>query len=279
VVLTGFGGTLLGMFEATISGLRVYPVKSLGGVELSESAVEKRGLKHDRRWMLVDEDGVFLSQRSDPRLALFRVEIAETGLRLSSPFGDPLLVPYEPSGSMRMVKVWRTDCESVQVCADLDEWFSDHLERSCSLVYMPDSSKRATNPEYTLDGDIVGFADAYPILVIGESSLADLNEKLKTPLPMNRFRPNIIVRESGAFAEDDWRSLSIGDLKLRYAKNCGRCSITTIDQETGEAGVEPLRTLAGYRLSAQSVQFGAYFVPEDEGWIRVGQPMQCGGRG
>jgi len=262
------------MVDVTISGLRVYPIKSFGGVELSESQVEKRGLRHDRRWMLVDAEGIFLTQRSDTRLALFRTGIGEAGLQLSTPDGRILLVPYEPVGSIKTVQVWKNVCEAVQVCPSVDEWFSDYLGMQCSLVYMPDSSERATHPDFTRQGDIVGFADAFPILVIGEHSLEDLNDRLVVPVPMNRFRPNVIVKGTRPYAEDVWRFFSVGNLSLRFAKSCGRCSVTATDQDTGEVGVEPLRTLATYRLKDQTVLFGAYFVPESEGEVHVGEALR-----
>jgi uncharacterized protein YcbX len=138
---------------------------------------------------------------------------------------------------------------------------------------MPDESLRATNPSYTRPGDIVGFADAYPVLLISDASLGQLNSKLDSPLPMNRFRPNVVVSGWRAHEEDEFAGIRIGELGFRAAKRCGRCSVTTTDQDTGKVGVEPLRTLAKYRLSDQSVQFGAYFVPETGGSIRVGDAI------
>jgi uncharacterized protein YcbX len=257
----------------TVSGLYIYPVKSFGGIPLTTSEVGRRGLLQDRRWMLVDQEGVFMTQRTDTRLALFRTAIEPDGLKVVAPSGEVCMAPLEPEGVNRSVRVWKDMCVAIQVSTLIDEWLSEILGRPCSLVYMPEGSLRHTNPAYTSPGDIVGFADAYPILVIGESSLQDLNARLETPVPMNRFRPNITVAGWSAHEEDDWRELRIGDVKMRTAKKCGRCSVTTTDQETGEIGVEPLRTLAKYRLTDQSVQFGAYFVPETPGTIRVGNPV------
>jgi uncharacterized protein YcbX len=257
----------------SISGLFTYPVKSLGGITLAESPVEKRGLKFDRRWMIVDHEDVFMSQRSDTRLALFRSEFNSEGLILRNQSGDCRLVPFNPEGDRRYVRVWKDTCEAVQVSPEIDDWLSGALGQRCSLVYMPEDSLRATNPEYTSAGDIVGFADGYPILIIGGASLEDLNSRLDQAVPMNRFRPNITVSGSGPYQEDEWSEIRIGGVRLRSAKQCGRCSVTTTDQETGEVGIEPLRTLAKCRLNGQSVQFGAYFVPVETGTIRVGDQI------
>lgn len=254
----------------TISDLYVYPVKSVGGVRLGSSAIGKRGLHRDRRWMIVDQDGLFMTQRSDTRLALFRTDISDDGLLLTNATGECRCVPYLPEGDARQVRVWRDTCDAVQVSAAIDEWLSDTLGQKCSLVYMPNESIRATNPEFTEPGDIVGFADAYPVLVIGAASLEELNSRLATPLPINRFRPNIVVSASTPYEEDTWARLQIGEVSMRAAKQCGRCSVTATDQDTGVVGVEPLRTLATYRLSGKTVQFGAYFVPVETGTIHVG---------
>jgi uncharacterized protein YcbX len=257
-----------------VSALFVYPVKSLGGISLPVSEVERRGLKHDRRWMIVDEEGLFMTQRSDTRLALFRTAIDSCCLRVTAPSGETFAAPLVPTGSTREVRVWKDTCKAIQVSEDIDRWLTGILGKECSLVYMPDESIRQTNPQYTAPGDIVGFADGYQILIIGESSLEDLNSRLDVPLPMNRFRPNVVVKGWEPHQEDEWSELQIGNLKLRAAKKCGRCSVTATDQQTGEVGVEPLRTLATYRLNDQSIQFGAYFVPEQQGSIAVGDSFQ-----
>jgi uncharacterized protein len=264
------------MSNVEVSGLHIYPVKSLKGITLDRSAVEKRGLRYDRRWMLVDESGQFLTQRSDTKLALIGTSIKPDGLLLTSPCGGSFLVPFCPSGASRIVRVWKDELEAVEVCTEVNNWLSAILELPCSLVYMPDDVVRATNPEFTLPGDMVGFADAYPVLVIGESSLAELNSKLESPLPMNRFRPNIVVIGSAPHEEDSWPGFQIGDVKFRAVKQCARCSVTATDQETGEVGVEPLRTLAKYRLRDQKILFGAYFVPEVEGQVAIGQALDFG---
>ena len=261
------------MGSATITSLFVYPVKSFGGISLVQSVVEARGLKHDRRWMLVDEGGIFMTQRTDTRLALFRTGLEEGGLRLQSPSGESILAPYDPEGPVGRVRVWKDDVLARQVNDAVDDWLSDNLNKRCSLVYMPDESIRQPHLGFTHPGDKVGFADAFPVLIIGESSLTDLNGRLAEPLPINRFRGNIIVRGWDPFEEDRWATLSVGNLVFRAAKQCGRCSVTATDQETGVVGIEPLRTLAIYRLGEKAVLFGAYFVPESRGEISVGDAI------
>ena len=224
------------MDQAVISRLFTYPVKSLGGVVLQQSEVEFRGLRHDRRWMLVDAEGVFMTQRTDTRLALFRTAIESDGLRLQNHTEESILAPYSPTGDRQSVRVWRDIVDAIQVSPEVDMWFSDSLGQQCSLVFMPDDSVRQTSLEFTREGDRVGFADAFPILVIGEASLEDLNNRLELELPMNRFRGNIIVRGWEPYAEDGCQRLSIGGLVLRAAKRCGRCSVTATNQDTGEVG-------------------------------------------
>jgi len=223
--------------------------------------------------MLVDQEGVFMTQRTDTRLALFRTAIEPDGLKVVAPSGEVCMAPLEPEGVNRSVRVWKDMCVAIQVSTLIDEWLSEILGRPCSLVYMPEGSLRHTNPAYTSPGDIVGFADAYPVLVASEESLADLNSRMEVPLPMNRFRANIIVSGCEPFEEDTWPNIQIGDVRFRAVKKCGRCQVTTTDQDTAETGVEPLRTLATYRKEGSNVMFGAYFVPETIGCIRVGDEV------
>ncbi len=263
------------MLDGTISGLRIYPIKSMGGIELHSAVVEKRGLQHDRRWMLVDADGVFMTQRTDTRLALFRLEEVVQGIQVKDPAGDYCVLPYEASGESVNVTVWKSVCEAQIVSSEVSEWFSDSLGKKCALVHMPENSVRPSHADYSKDGDIVAFSDAFQILVISEASLADLNGRLEVPLPFDRFRPNMILKGTGAFAEDFWQGIQIGSLRLRFAKQCGRCSVTATNQQTGEVGTEPLKTLATYRLAGQNVQFGSYFVPDTMGQINVGDQIQA----
>jgi uncharacterized protein len=266
---------------ATIKSLHIYPVKGLKGIDLDHARATERGLEHDRRWMVVDAGGEFLSQREHPRMATVWTDIAGGALSLSAPDVGEVSVPLVPASKHAMkVRVWRSTCDAIPVSAQADRWLSDYLELPCRLVYMPDSTQRLSNPDYGGEGNLVGFADGYAYLAIGEASLADLNAKLLArnhpALPMNRFRPNLVVSGMAAFAEDAWRDVEIGGAVLRGAKPCGRCQVTTTDQSTGEVrGPEPLATLATYRDSNRfGVMFGMNLVTVRAGTIRVGDTVR-----
>lgn len=256
-----------------VASLHLYPIKSLGGLALASSEVEPRGLRLDRRWMLVDEEGVFLSQRTIERMALFRVQVSDSGLTVTGPSGERFEVPHDPVQERLTVRVWQSEVEAVRVSDEADAWFTAEMGQSARLVYMPDETIRTTHPDFSQPGDHVGFADALPVLVAGEASLADLNARLEVPIPMNRFRANIIVSGSEPYAEDTWTGFTLGGVRFRHAKSCGRCRVTTTDQETAVVGKEPLKTLATYRRRENSVIFGTYYIPETWGRIAVGDEL------
>ena len=265
----------------TLSALNIYPVKGLKGIALTESRCTDRGLEHDRRWMVVDESGEFLTQRDHPRMATIWTDIDAEALRLSAPDAGEIAVPLDPAGAPPMhVRVWNSECEALAMSRDADRWLSEALGMRCRLVYMPDATKRASNPQYAGPDRLVSFADGYAYLLVGESSLADLNARLAAkrhpPLPMNRFRPNLVVAGSPAYAEDTWGSLRIGTAELRGAKPCGRCQVTTTDQSTGEVrGPEPLATLSEYRDSREfGTMFGMNFAAVRPGALRVGDTIE-----
>ncbi len=257
----------------TLNQLYIYPVKSLGGIALTEARVEARGLEHDRRWMVVDADNKFLTQREHPRMALVLPQITGEGLALAAPGMETLRVPFVSAGAAVQVRVWRSVCEAVSAGDEAAEWLTEYLGVPVRLMFMPDRSRRAVNPDYGQPGDIVSFADGYPILLLGEASVEDLNTRLDEPVPMDRFRPNFVVAGSKAYAEDGWMRVAIGDAVFRAAKPCGRCVMTTIDQASGARGVEPLHTLAQYRVADGKVLFGQYLIAEGESRVRVGDPV------
>ena len=258
----------------TLTQLTVYPVKSLGGIPLASSAVEARGLRHDRRWMVVDPSGRFLTQREFPRMALVSPSLAGDALMLDAP-GMPMLPvpPAPPDAAPLTVRVWRSVCDALPVGGEADEWLSHHLDTPVRLVYMPDATRREVNPDYGRPGDVVSFADGYPFLLIGEASLADLNARLDVPVGMDRFRPNFVVSGSPAYAEDGWARVRIGGVLFRGAKPCDRCGLTTIDQTTAARGTEPYHTLAGYRMVEKKVLFGQYLIAAGEGIVTVGEAV------
>lgn len=258
---------------ASLSDLYVYPIKSCGGIAVDEWEVDERGLRLDRRWMLVDDAGTFLSQREIPRMALIRVRIESGGLVVDAPGMTSLDLPFDPpDGEPVLARVWDDLVEGQTV--DDDHWFSDFLEVGCRLVYLPDESVRQVDPAYAEPGDRVGLADGFPFLLTSEASLADLNARLEQPLPMNRFRPNLVVRGCEPFAEDGWRGVRIAQVTFRVVKPCARCTITTVDQESATKGKEPLRTLARFRRAGNKVLFGQNLIHDKTGTLRVGDPVE-----
>jgi uncharacterized protein len=273
-----------------ISEINIYPIKSLGGISLTEAIIEQRGLQYDRRRMLVDENGKFLTQREFPKMSTVSISLAEHGLQVSADNFDDLIVPFEVEGERLKVQIWNSNCEAILSDLHINQWFSEVLQTTCNLVYMPDDYRREINPRFVVNHDIVSFADGYPILIIGEKSLNDLNSRLEIPIPMNRFRPNIVVSDSEAFAEDNWKEIKIGNTTFRSTKPCERCVMTTIEQTEGVfTGKEPLRTLAKYRrsnqvfpetyqefgLSENAVLFGQNLVAENFGEkIKIGDSLE-----
>ena len=264
-----------------LSEINIYPIKSLGKISPKKSKIERRGLEFDRRRMLVDENNKFLTQREFPKMATLMPQIMPGGLQISSET-EKFLVPFAPqSGKIETVKIWTARVKAEIYEDAVNEFFSDALQTKCRLVLMPEEITRRVNSFYAVrKDDSVSFADAYPFLLIGESSLADLNGRLEKQIPMNRFRPNLVVKDSEAFAEDSWKTIKIGENIFHLVKPCARCVITTIEQTTGEKqGVEPLKTLSNYRIPKRSVKrkilFGQNSISEgDGGVLRVGDKIE-----
>ncbi len=253
-----------------LSEIWVYPVKSLGGIRLPQARVEERGLEHDRRWMIVDEHGMFLTQRAFTKMALLDVSLQAGGLHISHRFNQSsVIVPYKPiSAKCMQVTVWDDQVEALTVSDEVDDWLSKQLDKKVQIVMMPESAVRMADPRYALHGETVSFADGFPFLLISEASLEDLNSRLAYPVVMKRFRPNFVVSGADAFGEDSWKSIQIGSLRFDLVKPCARCILTTIDPETGEKGPEPLKTLAAYRRVNNKVLFGQNLVVAQRGVVR-----------
>jgi uncharacterized protein len=259
------------MPQLRLTGLTYYPIKSAAGTSVESWGVDQRGLWFDRRWMVTDPRGRFLTQRTSPKLALVRPEVCDDRLIIQAPGMKPLTLPLEPETGERLpVTVWDDTCEGRWLGPEPAEWFSAYLGLSCGLVHMPDTTVRPANPDYDPAGTPVSFADAFPFLLISEESLADLNGRLSQPLPMNRFRPNLVIAGADPFVEDRLTDFEIGGIRFRAVKPCDRCVITTTDQQTMERGVEPLRTLATYRRVAGKVYFGQNVVHRGSGRLSVG---------
>lgn len=261
----------------SISHLYVYPIKSLGGIELSAARLTDRGIEHDRRWMLVDEDNRFLTQREFPQMALLRAAIHANELTVYEKGNevDKISVKLYPTGSeLIKVQVWDDTCDAIQMNDDVNQWFSQKLNRMCKLVYMPDASKRGVDEGYALQEDLTGFSDGFPVLMIGQASLDDLNSRLEIAVPMNRFRPNIVFTGGTAFEEDTMKHFQINGIDFYAVKPCARCVVTTTDQETGITAKEPLKTLSTYRTGNNKVYFGQNILYKNEGIIKVGDELK-----
>lgn len=257
----------------TLDEIVVYPVKGAGGTSATEARVDDFGLQLDRRWMLVDRDGVFLSQRNHPRLALLRPRIREGALVLDAPGMDPFAFPMDAEGAMRDVRVWDATVEAVEVEGGVDEWIEAFLGEPAHLVFMPESTLRPVDGGYAADAR-VSFADGFPFLLLSRESLEELNRRLDRPVPMNRFRPNLVVKGAGPHAEDAWRRIRIGEVEFDVVKPCARCAVTTVDQDSGQRGAEPLRTLSRYRKHDGKTWFGQNLVQKGTGTLEVGDPVQ-----
>jgi uncharacterized protein YcbX len=254
----------------------IYPIKSLGGIRLTEANVEEKGFQYDRRWMLVDQNGRFVSQREFSSLALLQVEIQENGLRVFHKKQTQLAVfiPFpQAEGPEIEVVIWDDQVVGKVVSKSVGDWFSDFLGFKVELVKMPESAQRKVDPRYAVNGEAVSFADGMPYLIIGQSSLDELNSRLETPVPMNRFRPNLVFSGSEPFLEDKLRKIRIGSVDFQIIKACARCVLTTVDQETGEKGKEPLKTLATYRTVKNKVMFGQNVVALGGGTVRIGDEL------
>ena len=248
----------------TLSQIYIYPIKSLGGIPVKAAVVQERGLQYDRRWMLVDEKNQFLTQRTFAEMALLQVELTTDGLLVRHKLKniEPLLIPFLPESHKQIsVSIWDDVCVASEVSEFANAWFSAALHRVCRLVYMPDTTRRLVDAAYAAKGEIVSFADAYPLLVIGEASLQDLNSRLASPVPMNRFRPSLVFTGGQPFEEDTWNYFSIQNNQFQGVKRCSRCVLTTINQATAEKGQEPLRTLAEYRQVGNKIMFGQNVIP------------------
>ena len=258
-----------------LSGLFLYPVKSCAGIPVTAWEVDHFGLKHDRRWMVTTPRGQFLTQREFPVLALVRVAISPPHLHLAAPGMPGLVTPLTPLGGRPVaVGVWDDELAVVAPDHRADEWFSQVIGQEVVLAYIPDQVVREVDRSYAPGGARTGFADAFPLLLLGEASLTELNARLPTPLPMNRFRPNLTVGGSTPFAEDHWRAIRVGAIPMEVVKPCARCVVTTTDQATGRRdGDEPLRTLATFRRQDGKVMFGQNVVHHGTGTLRVGDPV------
>ncbi len=275
-----------------LASIHIYPMKAGRAVDLGEARVEPWGLAGDRRWMLVDEDGRFISQREEPSLALVVVSASPDSPSPDSPSPDSsaltvaapgrpglrVAVPG-PDAAQLKVTVWSSVLVAAAAGPAADAWFSAYLGRPVNLVYLDDpATRRPVSPEFGQAGDTVSFADGYPLLLTTTGSLDDLGRWLAAdghqPVPMTRFRPNVVVAGTPPWAEDRWLRIRIGEVPFRVVKPCGRCVVTTIDQKTGVRGGQPLKMLGRHRRFGKELVFGQNLIPDRTGVIHVGDPVE-----
>lgn len=267
--------------DIVISALYSYPIKGCAALSHDQILLDERGPVWDRRWMLVDGDGLFVSQRERPALARVQPALDAESLRISTAGMPPLVIPLQAArGVPRAVTIWNDICEAWDEGRAAGEWFSQFLGDAVRLVRMTDSWFRTVDPRYAPQPAQTGFSDGFPLLLVSEESLDDLNGRLQgqgsQPVPMNRFRPNVVVRGAGPFAEDGWRTLRAGAVTLDVVKPCARCLVTTVDQQTGTIPdrAEPLATLSSYRKQGSKVLFTQNVVHRAPGSLAVGTPLE-----
>ncbi len=259
------------MSPLKLTEIWIYPVKSLGGIRVNRAVVLKKGLQFDRRYMLVGKDNQFITQRTVHELALFKLSLTAGGFLVSFK-GDSIKLPFEPESKSHQEKVtiWRDEVKACELGQPFNEWFAGKLGFECKLVYFPEENERQVDKNFVNGNEQVSFADGYPYLIIGQSSLDDINSRMDVPVPMNRFRPNFVFEGGLPFAEDKWVDFKIGENRFRGVKLCERCNLPTINQETGKSGTEPLATLAKYRKMGSKILFGQNLIASDFQTVREG---------
>ena len=261
---------------ATLASIHVYPLKSCAPLARTSAQVQARGLEHDRRWMVVDAKGKFLTGRQHPRLTLIRAEPEGVALHLRAPDMPDLRLSPSADGARRAVEIWRSRVAALVADATADAWISAFLDIPAHFVHMDDDCLRDANPDYSRPGDIVSFADGYPLLLISQAALDDLNTRLAQFVSMLRFRPNLVIAGTAAHAEDDWKRVRVGEMEFDVVKPCIRCVFTTVDFTRGEfdPSGEPLRTLLTYRRTPAGVSFGQNLIPRRRGTLHVGDAIE-----
>lgn len=263
--------------SASLAGLWIYPLKSAAALPLSECAVEARGLQDDRRWMLVDADGRFITGRQIGALVRIQAQPQASGLRLRAPGQPELSVPV-PSvlAPRRPSTVWSDTVAALDAGDAAAEWLSATLGQSCRLVYMDAAAQRPVDPKYAQPGDEVSFADGYPLLLISKAAIDLLSSRVGEAMHPLRFRPNLLIDAVPAHAEDQWRRIRIGAVEFEVVKPCVRCVFTTVDPDSGERhpGGEPLHSLKHYRRGPKGITFGQNLIARAPGTLRLGDPLE-----
>lgn len=255
--------------------LIIYPIKSMGGISLKSAQLEERGLAYDRRWMLVDESGLFVSQRKYPKLALFHISIEDRSLLvLNKSTGNQISIPLTPQGNSIQVRIWDDVIEATEVSGTISKWFSSEIGIDVKLVFMPENTRRRVDVKYAHNDEIVSFADGYPLLVVNTASLHDLNRKLEQSVRMDRFRPNIIIDGANPFEEDNWREILINSQRVKLVKKSARCVMVDNDPITAVKSGQVLKTLSNYRKENNKVYFGINGLISMPGVIEIGDRVE-----
>ncbi|KEQ15083.1 hypothetical protein GZ78_24780 [Endozoicomonas numazuensis] len=262
----------------SVSHLAIHPVKSLKKISVEQGVIDHMGFVNDRRWMVVEPNGKFMTQRHYPKMVLVSAVPNNEGLTLSAPGMSDLVVEdpeQQPTTSVNNVVVWNDTLKAVDAGNTVSQWLSEFLGVSCRMVKFSKEVQRQVDLRFASKGDSTGFADGFPFLLTTEASLQELNSRLSSPVTMDHFRPNIVIRGAEAYAEDTWKRIKIGDVVFRVAKPCSRCVMTTVDPMTGEkTGKDPLMTLSRYRKTEMGVIFGQNLIHESEGKIRLGDKIE-----
>jgi len=258
-----------------LSQLWLFPVKSCAGFTLQKSHLSLFGLAGDRRWMVVDDSSNhFISQRNFPEMCLIQASPTPQGVQLNHLDGSQLHVTQPQGEVLRDVTVWEDQCQAWDAGEAAANWLSERLATHCRLVYFPQHEVRQVDLKYAQLGDKTAFSDGFPLLLISQASLDDLNSRLESPVSMARFRPNLVVDGCEPFAEDSWKILRIGDITLRVVKPCSRCSIPNVDPTTGRRDKEPISTLSQYRRNGNKIFFGQNVIADKPGDLAVGMPVE-----
>ncbi|MEM9934724.1 MAG: MOSC N-terminal beta barrel domain-containing protein [Bacteroidota bacterium] len=261
-----------------IKEIYIYPIKSFSGIPMNSARLGVRGLAYDRRWMLIDDSGRFLSQREEPSLCFLSPTIVGDKLIIHDKRDSghsPLVLPLHPeTGKMMSVSVWGDEMEARLCEGEIEKWMEERVGKGYQMVYQPDSTDRKVDPRYAQNGENVSFADSYPYMLMSQKSLDFLNEKLSDPMVIERFRPNILVEGTAAFEEDSWGNIRIGSASFKAVKPCARCSLTTVDPTTAQKGKEPMKTLSTFRKSGRKILFGQHLLLIEGDEIAVGDILE-----
>ena len=261
--------------QPTLAQINLFPVKSCAPLAPDHAIVERRGLRGDRRWMIVNAENRFITARKHPRLVLIHAIFDGDSLRLDAPGMPCLHLRVDACADASQVIVWDDEVAARPAHAEADAWISDYLGFAARFVFMADDCERSIDPAFAKPGDHVSFADGFPLLLISQAALDDLNARLELPVPMLRFRPSLVIANTAPHAEDDWRAIRIGEVAIDVVKPCVRCVLTTVDPASGafDPTGEPLRTLITYRRGPKGVTFGQNLIPRERGTIRIGDPV------